>query len=86
MSTPTFTVFFKAKSDVIKELEFYQDKQLSCDLYRTKLINWLERQIKKFELFDKKSDNSKSNKNLSVLFKTYSEKILDSLEKVSSAP
>lgn len=64
---------------MIKEWEFYQEKQLTCDLYRTKLINWLERQIKKFELFDKKSDNSKSNKNLTVLFKLYSDKLLDSL-------
>jgi hypothetical protein len=41
--------------DDIKELESYQDKQLTCELYKTKLLNWLERQIKKFELLDKKS-------------------------------
>jgi len=42
-------------SDDIKELESYQDKQLTCELYKTKLSNWLERQIKKCELLDKKS-------------------------------
>jgi len=39
--------------------------------------------LKKFELFDKKSEIPKGKRNLAALFQLYSDKLSDSLSKVS---